>query len=359
MFEAVPGLILQLFAYLTLVTSSRFALVSITMSALTTAFSVSVMYFDKDIDPACRSSNPSFYGVFPDNASSRALAFMWLFMFSVAHVLSKGFGVALFWATFGGNAVCVYYGAEVAIFILVKVIRSDFIYWVPIDGLVLSTFSAFVFRLAAKVLTDFTGFLQIRHVYEAGGLVWTLSLLWSQLSSVVCVVLYQLYYDEGEGDEKRRSKIDATAMYVTVALLVLFWLVSFSSFIRKINQKYLHTFFGTMTGSQYAIHIFRTGTSDHIKMHSVFGRNPILWISIRNEVIAFTHANWERWTLEKPDWFTEQFMATIPNDFIPRVDPNRKRSSVLRNLLGLSEAEKRHSTESSKGTSKVAAELEA
>jgi hypothetical protein len=67
--------------------------------------------------------------MFPDDASSRALAFMLLCMFSVAHVLSKGFGVALFWATFGGNAVCVYYGAEIVIFFMVKAIRSDLIYW--------------------------------------------------------------------------------------------------------------------------------------------------------------------------------------------------------------------------------------
>jgi hypothetical protein len=213
-----------------------------------------------------------------------------------------------------------------------------------------------VSRFAAKVLTDFTGFLQTRHVYEAGGIVWTLSLLWSQLSSVVCVVLYQLYYDENESNDERRSKIDATSMYITVASLVLFWLLSFSLFIRKINQKYLHTFFGTMTGSQYTVHLFRTGSTDHMKMDAVFSANTLLWTSIRDEVIAYTHANWAKWTLEKPDWFTEQFIASIPNEFIPRADPSRRRSSVLRNLLGLAEEVSFSSSNSSKSTSKVAAE---
>jgi hypothetical protein len=160
---------------------------------------------------------------------------------------------------------------------------------------------------------------------------------------------------EKEGNVERRRKIDATAMYIAVLLLVLFWCVSFSSFIRKIDKNYLHTFFGTMTGSQYAIHLFRTGTTDFMKMDAVFSTNVLLWDSIRDEVIAYTHANWARWIAEKPDWFTEHFIATIPDEFIPRADPNRKRSSVLRNLFGLPDADTTYATISTKA-SKVAAE---
>ena len=388
-FEAVPGSILQIFAYLTLAKSSRFALVSIATSAMTTAFSVSVMYFDKDIDPECRSFNPLFYGVFPDDVTSRTFAFFWLFMFSLVHVLSKGFGVALFWATFGGNAVCIYYGAEMVVFFVVKAVRSDLIFWcvqsyrpppahppyrtynqllilphlhppsslrIPLEGLVSNALLLVVSRFAAKVLTDFTGYLQVRHSYDAGGRLWTMSLLWSQLSAVVFVVLYQLHYDEGEGDDKRRSKIDATAMYITVASLVLVWLFSFSSFIRKINQKYLHTFFGTMTGPQYTVHLFRAG-NDHMKM-GLFETNVLHWASIRDEVIAYTHANWARFKAEKPDWFTDHFIKTIPSEFIPRADPNRRRSSAFLNLLGLADEKEKKTkpTNSDQNTSKVAAE---
>ena len=389
-FEAVPGSILQLFAYLTLAKSSRFALVSIATSAMTTAFSVSVMYFDKDIDPECRSYNPLFYGVFPDDATSRTFAFFWLFMFSLVHVLSKGFGVALFWATFGGNAVCIYYGAEMVVFFVVKAVHSDLISWcvqsyrpppahppyrtynqllilphlhppsslrMPVEGLVSNAGLFVLSRFAGKVLTDFTGYLQMRHSYELGGRLWTMSLLWSQLSAVVFVVLYQLHYDEGEGDDKRRSKIDATAMYITVASLVLVWLFSFSSFIRKINQKYLHTFFGTMTGPQYTVHLFRTGTTDRMKM-DIFTANVLHWVSIRDEVIAYTHANWARLKAEKPDWFTDHFINTIPSEFIPRADPNRRRSSAFLNLLGLADEKEKKTkpTNSDQNTSKVAAE---
>jgi hypothetical protein len=162
--ESVPGLLLQFYAYITLAKSSKFALVSIFTSALTTAFSSSGMFFDKDIDPESRSFNPLFYGVFPDNTTARASAFFFLFLFSIAHVLNKALGVTLFWATFGGNAVFVYYGAELAVYFCVKLIRRDLVYWIPTEGIVMTALFAFIERLCNKVLIDFTACMHFRYV---------------------------------------------------------------------------------------------------------------------------------------------------------------------------------------------------
>ena len=76
------------------------------------------------------SSRPS-NGVFPSDSTSRALAFFWLFVFSVAQVLSKALGVALFWTTSGGDAFSVYSSTTgaasfPAAFFFVKVLRRDF-----------------------------------------------------------------------------------------------------------------------------------------------------------------------------------------------------------------------------------------
>ena len=170
-FEAVPGLLLQLYAFLTLLNSSSFAIFSIAISSMTTAFSVSVMYFDKDTDPNCRKWNPSFYGVFPDSKSARGVAFFWLFAFSLAHVLSKALGVALFLATFGGSSVFIYYGAELLVYFLVKVVQGDLWAWIPSVGLGTSVGLTSLFRFAGKVMADFTGFLQLRHPYDLGKLI--------------------------------------------------------------------------------------------------------------------------------------------------------------------------------------------
>jgi hypothetical protein len=33
--------------------------------------------------------------------------------------------------------------------------------------------------------------------------------------------------------------------------------------------------------------------------------------------MSWTHANWDRWVREQPDWFTEQRIAAVPDDYIP------------------------------------------
>ena len=113
-----------------------------------------------------------------------------------------------------------------------------------------------------------------------------------------------------------------------------------------------------MTASQYTIYVFKNGTSDHMKMDT-FSLNPLYWVSIRNEVKEFSRANWDRWKTEKPDWFTDNFIATIPDDFIPRVDMDRRRNSALGNMLGLpaSAVNAREGNASGKKSSKVAAEV--
>jgi hypothetical protein len=267
-------------------------------------------------------------------------------------VLSKALGGALFWATFGGTAVFVYLGAELLACLLVKLLRHDMVYWLAVEGFTLNAVVAVLFRLVAKIICDFTGFLALRHPFEFGGLHFTLSLLWSQLSAVISVVLYQRYYDEVDEDVNGMHKISATALYSMILSLVVVWLVSLYGFVRNINPKYLHTFVGTMTGSQYSVHLFRTG-DDYVKIE-LFVTNVLYWESIRDEVIDYTHKHWSRWNAEQPEWFTEQFISTVPDAFIPVIQKDRKRSSVFRKLIGLPYVEQ-GLTNRSKNTSKVLA----
>jgi hypothetical protein len=162
-------------------------------------------------------------------------------------------------------------------------------------------------------------------------------LAWSQVSSVISVALYHRYYDESD-EEGSRGKIGATELYAISGSLVLLWALSFFAFTRNINKSHYHTFFGTMTASQYTIFLFRNGTSDHMKM-DIFTTHTLYWESIRDEMKAYTFANWDRWKTERPDWFTDNFIATIPDEFIPRVDKDRRRSSAFGSLLGLPAAE--------------------
>ena len=335
-FEAVPGLVIQLYAVLTLPASSTISFVSISASAATVAFNVTIMYYERDTHAYNRALYPLFCGVFPEDSASRSLAIVALFVFSLAHAASKALGVALFWATFRGRAVLVYCACEVASFYLVKILRRDFNIRVPLRGILANAVLSAVGRFVVKIMLDFTGFMVLRHPVLAGGMHFTLSLVWSQISSVCSVVLYQAYYtgiDENGG--KMRDKISATALYGIMGAAVFVWFLSFSAFIKLINKEYLHTFFGTMTGPQFEVHNYRVG-NERVKM-TIFTVNVLYWESIYDEVKAYTHANWDRWKEEKPDWFTEQWIASIPDEFIPRVEKGRRRSSALSLALGLPE----------------------
>ena len=164
-----------------------------------------------------------------------------------------------------------------------------------------------------------------------GGLHFSLTLLWSQISLAIAAVLYWQYYEVSGIRIDRRSKLDATTLCVVVGTLVVIWLVSFLKFLRTIKPEYLHTFFGTMTGSQYTIHLFNIG-DEEVKI-DIFGCNTRLWSSIRGKVREWTLSNWARWVEDKPEWLTEHFVSTVPDDFIPaKMTPSRRRSSFLGSL---------------------------
>jgi hypothetical protein len=121
------------------------------------------MFYEKDIDPVCRKSNPSFYGVFPAGVLARTKTLLVLMVFTMCHVLSRCLGLALLWSTFGGLAAAGFWVADFLLVCLIKVVQGDFIYWLPIDNLGLAIAVSTLTRMAAKILTDFTGMFQMRH----------------------------------------------------------------------------------------------------------------------------------------------------------------------------------------------------
>ncbi len=75
--------------------SSKFALVSISTSVMSIAYTSSVLSFDKDCNPACRKTAPHFYGYVPDGAALRSVVFISILVFTTAHITLKVLGVAL------------------------------------------------------------------------------------------------------------------------------------------------------------------------------------------------------------------------------------------------------------------------
>ena len=76
----------------------------------------------------------------------------------------------------------------------------------------------------------------------------------------------------------------------------------------------------------------------------ILGEQQDKWIDIADDVQLFTHAKWVEWTETKPEWFTENFIASVPDRYIPQTilaelncaapSGKRERFSVRNSLFG-------------------------
>ncbi len=100
----------------------------------------------------------------PDSTARRALTFFLLFVYHSAHTLGKTCAMALL-AQVSWIYVVMYTVVDHVLFQLYKLMRGDFIYWIPGVGGPVSSLARFV----AKVVVDFTGaslnfVIVIRHI---------------------------------------------------------------------------------------------------------------------------------------------------------------------------------------------------
>ena len=116
------------------------------------------------------------------------------------------------------------------------------------------------------------------------------------------------------------------------------WAISLFFLSSKIKRKYWNTFYSSETGRQNTVAYFNDNDDDQTRM-TVFTSHPDLWSDIKDDVKAFTLANWARWEAEKPTWFNANFKALVPDEYIPKaaldelnrqsVGGQRRRSSVF------------------------------
>jgi hypothetical protein len=108
-------------------TKSTAAIASLMISACTTAFISTTMTYDKDNAPSWRRHSPDFYGAVPK--TGRGLAFVVMVALSLIHVISKTLATALLLVTNSTWLLC-YMSGDIAFYLLQKVLRRDFIYWI-------------------------------------------------------------------------------------------------------------------------------------------------------------------------------------------------------------------------------------
>jgi len=248
------------------------------------------------VDPQKRKESPDFYGYIPDGGS-RTVIFTCMMLNCALLLLLRSFSAAMLMLV-NKRYIAMYLAGDMALYLLQKMARGDFHYWLPLDG-ALGLYVSFQMRVIVKVLSDFTGVVHFRGPQELGGVYWTLNMLLTVVASFACVWI-------GEGKMMHWTLVGAVSGA---------WLLTFGLFLRLTKKEYRRTFVSTQTGKEQVMDRFKVD-DDAIKA-SVMKKNKQMWRPIRGEVKEWVREGWWRWEAEKPEWFTESWIAKVPPDMIP------------------------------------------
>jgi hypothetical protein len=317
--EAIPGVIIQLMATATSKKDvADAAWVSLSVSALTTGYASAIISYDFDTDPVKREQVPDFYGYVPANPTKRSIIFVSMALFSASMLVIRCMTIVVL-GLLGGRWVSLYIGADLALYLLMKILREDFWYWIPLGGNA-EIVSSIVCRVLVKVVGDFTSIVQFRHPNEVGGVYWMLGFVLTMVSLPIALTLAE------RGDvEEEQLKLAWTVVGSVIPCTV----VLFGVFFLSIEKNYWSTFISLERGKDVTVKTFKEG-NESVKADEIFGTSKHHWKSIEAEVRDWVEANWERWEDEKPKWFDDAMRARVPVEYIPGAGNARMRESVRR-----------------------------
>jgi hypothetical protein len=127
-FESIPTSLIQLIWLASTLNTRGVLVVSVVTALVGVAVRVSSLAYQMDTSVEKRAINPSFYGYLPAESKRRYLAIFCLFVFSLMHIVSRCSAVALLYVT---NPMWLYafLAVDMALFLLWKVLRNDFVWW--------------------------------------------------------------------------------------------------------------------------------------------------------------------------------------------------------------------------------------
>ena len=209
------------------------------------------------------------------------------------------------------------FAIDIGSYLLIKIIRGDFIYWPPLEGIT-SILVSMLARVVVKVINDFINVVQLRNQHEVGGA----QSVFGQLTSFATLFI-ALHLAEASG----KLGYEMDRLWFISYILTAAALFSYCVFFSNINKGYTYTFFSLETGGQATIRNFRALQDDGLKAAAVFKRNKNQWKSIYEEVKEWVWQNWPKWVEEKPAWFDDKMRSMIPRDIIPNSDDEKQIAS--------------------------------
>mmetsp|Transcript_10792 Transcript_10792/g.22152 ORF Transcript_10792/g.22152 Transcript_10792/m.22152 type:complete len:1934 (-) Transcript_10792:39-5840(-) len=305
--ESIPAVIIQTLAIGTFKGgASTEAVLSLGVSMFSAGFICACLSYDYDTDPKRREQTPGFYGYVPSKALQRSIVFFSMIFFSSSMLLIRCTTLCLLGLVELRYAI-LYVIADLFLYLLVKIMRRDFWYWLPLSGFSL-LFTSFFARIITKIITDFSSLVQLRHPNEVGGAYWTFSFFFSMVSLPMAIIFYESR--KGSSETARLAKLEAMILLPSVIVVI-------SIFFKHINKRYRRTFLSIKRGKDMTVEMFRNSEDDGKKALAVFKRNKKHWESIEFEVQTFVQSNWSKWAAENPKWLTHSVRARIPLDYIP------------------------------------------
>ena len=192
----------------------------------------------------------------------------------------------------------------------VKVLRNDFVVWIPSLEGILKYIAAIIVHVVVKVLVDFTGLIQCRGAKLMGGSLFTFSTVLGQILPFVALSFYS-------ASTTVENKTNTHKINIALIVQACCWGLSLIAFFGLIDRGKWWTFYGTTTGAKATIHTFRSSDNPAIKMNAIFTNHSSFTESIKEEVIIYMHDNWAEWERTQPAWFTPKFIASVGDEFIP------------------------------------------
>ena len=103
----------------------------------------------------------SFLGCIPDDAFKRSIMFLVLILMSSVILLIRSIGIAML-LIFDRRYATWFYICDFGFFSLFKILRGDFLYWIPID-FIPPFLVALILRVIVKSICDFTALIHFRN----------------------------------------------------------------------------------------------------------------------------------------------------------------------------------------------------
>jgi len=217
---------------------------------------------------------------------------------------------------------------ELLVYFIYKAVRRDLRYWPPLPGKY-SIFVSWLMRVVVKTVSDFTGFLHARHPYEMGGFYWLLNGVYVQMSLLGALKLKKEFGWKIHGNDGDEFPAFSDECYRDIAyVLLVCWIVSMASIILASEKEFRHTFYSLRTAKQYSFALFNC-ESDSIKIR-VLSDHRDFYSWYEDKIKEWFLENWDEWMAARPDWLTDEWIATVPFNLLLLVENDADGSGLDR-----------------------------